>query len=48
MLDSSRTSTGWKPTIAMEDGLQRTVEWFRANGHRWSWEAWMAGTHTIA
>jgi len=32
----------------MEDGLQRTVEWFRANGHRWSWEPWMAGTHSIA
>jgi nucleoside-diphosphate-sugar epimerase len=33
-----RRWTDWQPRVEIEDGLMRTVEWFRANGHRWSWE----------
>lgn len=33
-------ATGWAPTIGLEEGLRRTVDWFRANGSRWSWEDW--------
>ncbi|HEY2956115.1 MAG TPA: dTDP-glucose 4,6-dehydratase [Candidatus Eisenbacteria bacterium] len=27
--------TGWKPAIAFEDGIRRTVEWYRANESWW-------------
>ncbi len=32
------TLTGWKPEVALEDGLRRTIEWYRENGHTWEWE----------
>jgi nucleoside-diphosphate-sugar epimerase len=35
-----RAATGWAPTVGLEDGLRRTVEWFVANGRRWAWEDW--------
>ena len=31
---------GWKPRISLNEGLQRTIEWYRANG------AWLAGVRT--
>ena len=37
-------ATGWKPAVAIDDGLARTVDWFRANGRAWSWERWVDGT----
>lgn len=30
--------TGWKPTTTLEEGLERTIEWFRENGMSWIWE----------
>jgi nucleoside-diphosphate-sugar epimerase len=38
--DSSRLRdlTGWKPEVALEDGLKRTIEWYKANGSVWEWE----------
>jgi nucleoside-diphosphate-sugar epimerase len=38
--DSSRlrSLTGWKPEVELEDGLSRTVEWYKLNGHTWEWE----------
>jgi nucleoside-diphosphate-sugar epimerase len=33
-------STGWAPLIGLEEGLRRTIEWFRGNGSRWLWEDW--------
>lgn len=37
--DSSklRNATGWQPTVTLEDGLRRTVEWYRDNGQEWAW-----------
>ena len=35
------------PKVDIEDGLQRTVDWFRANGRRWSWEAFVDGTSVL-
>jgi nucleoside-diphosphate-sugar epimerase len=35
-----RTATGWAPRIGLEEGLRRTIDWFRANGSRWMWEDW--------
>jgi nucleoside-diphosphate-sugar epimerase len=32
-----RRITGWEPRVSLDDGLERTVEWFRQNGGRWSW-----------
>lgn len=36
-LDSSKLTrvTGWGPQVAFEDGIRRTVEWFRANEAWW-------------
>jgi nucleoside-diphosphate-sugar epimerase len=39
-----RQYTGWKPKIAIEEGLRITVDWFRQNGARWSWESFVDGT----
>jgi nucleoside-diphosphate-sugar epimerase len=36
--------TNWKPTVGIDDGLRMTVEWFRGNGARWSWESFVDGT----
>jgi nucleoside-diphosphate-sugar epimerase len=36
--------TNWKPTVRIDDGLKMTVDWFRANGSRWSWESFVDGT----
>jgi nucleoside-diphosphate-sugar epimerase len=36
--------TNWKPTVGIDDGLKITVEWFLANGARWSWESFVDGT----
>lgn len=30
--------TGWKPTTSLEEGLKKTIEWFKANGSQWIWE----------
>ena len=35
------------PKVDIEDGLQQTVDWFRANGRRWSWEAFVDGTSVL-
>jgi nucleoside-diphosphate-sugar epimerase len=38
--DSSkvRNLTGWKPEIELEDGLRKTLEWYKLNGYTWEWE----------
>ena len=38
--DSSklRNLTGWKPEVTLEEGLRRTIEWYKANGCAWEWE----------
>ena len=35
-----RDATGWAPRVGLEEGLRRTVDWFRANGSKWVWEEW--------
>lgn len=30
-----KTELGWEPSVTLEDGLKRTVEWFRANEAWW-------------
>jgi nucleoside-diphosphate-sugar epimerase len=37
-------ATGWAPSVSLDDGLERTIAWFRAHGGRWSWESWVDGT----
>ncbi|MCG5052738.1 MAG: GDP-mannose 4,6-dehydratase [Myxococcales bacterium] len=32
-----RTFTNWEPLVSLDEGLSRTVAWFRDNGARWSW-----------
>jgi nucleoside-diphosphate-sugar epimerase len=32
-----RRTTDWRPRLSLDEGLQRTVAWFRENGCRWSW-----------
>ncbi len=36
--------TGWRPLVAFEEGLRMTIDWFRANGRRWSWEEFVDET----
>jgi nucleoside-diphosphate-sugar epimerase len=36
--------TNWKPTVGIDQGLKMTVEWFRKNGARRSWESFVDGT----
>jgi nucleoside-diphosphate-sugar epimerase len=35
-----RAATGWAPAVPLEEGLRRTIAWFRENGSRWAWERW--------
>ena len=37
-VDHSKLSglTGWQPTVALEDGLARTIEWYRAHPELWA------------
>ena len=32
---------GWRPATRWEDGLQRTIEWFRGNVGEWQHQTWM-------
>jgi nucleoside-diphosphate-sugar epimerase len=36
------TLFGWRPKISLEEGLQRTIDWYRQNGSKWVWETKMA------
>jgi dTDP-glucose 4,6-dehydratase len=46
MNGSKLVSLGWRPTVAFEDGLASTVDWFRANEAWWrsarsgEWDGW--------
>lgn len=37
-------ATGWRAEVPLEEGLTRTVEWFRAHGRRWVWEDRVEGS----
>jgi CDP-glucose 4,6-dehydratase len=30
-----RALTGWEPEVGLEDGLRRTIEWYRAHPSAW-------------
>ena len=32
-----RRETGWAPQVALDQGLERTIAWYRENGCRWPW-----------
>jgi dTDP-glucose 4,6-dehydratase len=34
----AREILDWKPTIAFEDGIQRTIEWYKAHSQTWGYE----------
>lgn len=36
--------TGWHPLVPLDEGLKKTIKWFRANGSKWSWEDFTDGT----
>ncbi|XYI03548.1 NAD-dependent epimerase/dehydratase family protein [Sorangium sp. So ce1128] len=40
-----RRYTGWEPSVDIRTGLAATIDWFRANGCRWSWESFVDGTN---
>ena len=37
LLDHSKIESelGWRPKISFEDGIRRTIEWYRANEDWW-------------
>ena len=35
---------GWKPTVSFDDGLQKTIAWYRANEAWWRKQLWMRDT----
>ncbi|MFC1682624.1 dTDP-glucose 4,6-dehydratase [Candidatus Zixiibacteriota bacterium] len=41
------TMFGYRPTIALEEGLRRTIEWYRQNGGQWVWETKMAAEEDV-
>jgi nucleoside-diphosphate-sugar epimerase len=47
--DSSkiRKFIGWMPTTKLEDGLQKTIDWYVSNGKRWVWEIKIASENEI-
>ena len=32
---------GWKPTVSWEDGLERTIQWYKDNKEWWNKQLWM-------
>jgi len=34
----------WEPTIDIDEGLRRTVNWYNENGNNWPWERVVSGT----
>jgi len=36
-----KESVGWEPTIDIENGLKRTIDWYIENGKRWIWEKFL-------
>ncbi len=36
-----RNQLGWKPQMAWEDGLKKTIEWYRNNQKWWEKQLWM-------
>jgi nucleoside-diphosphate-sugar epimerase len=41
------TMFGYGPKITLEEGLRRTIEWYRQNGGQWVWETKMATEEKI-
>jgi dTDP-glucose 4,6-dehydratase len=41
------TLFGYRPKIALEEGLQRTIDWYHHNGSRWVWETKMGAEEKI-
>jgi nucleoside-diphosphate-sugar epimerase len=40
-----RRYTDWSPKVGIDEGLRRTIEWYRDNGRRWCWEDSMSDVH---
>jgi nucleoside-diphosphate-sugar epimerase len=38
--------TDWRPQVSIDEGLRRTIQWFKTQGNRWSWEDFTEGTMT--
>ena len=41
------TLFGYQPQVSLEEGLQRTIDWYRHNGGQWVWETKMAAEEKI-
>ena len=36
-----RKAFGWKPTVSFEEGMQKTIEWYKDNRDIWEAQMWM-------
>ncbi len=41
------TMFGWRPQVSLEEGLRRTVDWYRQNGSKWVWEKKIASEDEV-
>lgn len=41
------TLFGWRPQVSLEEGLRRTINWYRQNGSRWVWETKIASEEKV-
>lgn len=39
--DKAKKMLGWSPVITMEEGLEKTIEWYRENRKWWEHQLWM-------
>ena len=49
VVDSTRArELGWEPKVSLEEGIKRTIAWFKENRRRWRYDVFDAGARLLA